>query len=63
VKNVYRDQVFEWHKRFKEERESLQDEEQKGRPSTSRREELMEVVQKCLAEDHTLSIRMLEEGD
>jgi transposase len=27
--------VFEWHKRFKEERESLKGDERKGRPSTS----------------------------
>jgi hypothetical protein len=49
--------VFEWHERFKEGRESLQDDEQKGRPSTSR----TEVIQKCLAEDRTLSVRMFEE--
>jgi transposase len=53
--------VFEWHRRFKEGRESLQDDERKGRPSTSRTEESMEVIQKCLAEDRTLSVRMLEE--
>jgi hypothetical protein len=35
----------------------------KASPSTSRREESTEVVQKCLAEDRTLSVRMLEEGD
>jgi hypothetical protein len=28
-----RTSVFEWHKRFKEEQESLQDDECKGRPS------------------------------
>jgi transposase len=53
--------VFEWHKRFKEGRESLQDDERKGRPSTCRTEESTEVIQKCLAEDRTLSVRMLEE--
>jgi transposase len=43
--------VFDWHKRFKEGRESLQDDERKGRPSTSRAEESPEVIQKRLAED------------
>jgi transposase len=46
-----RTSVFEWHKRFKEGRESLQEDERKGRPSTSRTEESTKVVQKCLAED------------
>jgi hypothetical protein len=58
VKNVYREQV---HKSFKEGRESLQDDEWKGRPSTSRTEELTEVNQKCLAEDRTLSVGILQE--
>jgi transposase len=53
--------VFKWHKRFKEGRESLEDDDQKGRPSTSRTEESTEVIEKCLAEDRTLSVRMLEE--
>jgi transposase len=56
-----RTSVSEWHKRFKEGQESLQDDELKGRPSTSRTEESTEVIQKCLAEDRTLSVRMLEE--
>jgi transposase len=53
--------VFEWHKRFEEGRESLQDNELKGRPSTSITEESTEVIQKCLAKDQTLSVQMLEE--
>jgi transposase len=61
VLNVYRTSVFEWHERFKEGRESLQDDERKGCPSTSRTEESTEVIQKCLAEARTLSVRMLEE--
>jgi transposase len=56
LKSVYgeeclsRKNVSEWHKRFKEGRESLQD-VRKGCPSTSITEESMEVIQKCLAED------------
>jgi hypothetical protein len=51
--------VFEWHTRFKEGQELLQDDERKGCPSISRTEELTEVIQKCLAKDQTLSILML----
>jgi transposase len=46
-----RTSVFEWHKRFKEGRESLQDDVRKGCPSASRREESKEVIQMCLAKD------------
>jgi transposase len=66
VKSAYgeeclsRTSVFEWRERFKEGRESLQDNERKGSPSTSRIEESTEVIQKCLAENRTLSVRMLE---
>jgi hypothetical protein len=56
-----RTSVFEWHVRFKGWRESLQDNERKGCPSISRTEESTEVIQKCLAQDRTLSVRMLEE--
>jgi hypothetical protein len=48
--------VFEWHIRFRQGRQSLQN----GRPSTSRREESTEVIKKCLAKDRILSVRMLE---
>jgi hypothetical protein len=53
--------VFEWNKMFKEGRESLQGNERKGHPSISRTEESTEIIQKCLAEDRTSSVRMLEE--
>jgi hypothetical protein len=38
-----------------------QDDERKSRPSTSRTKESTEDIQKCLAEDRILSVRMLEE--
>jgi hypothetical protein len=53
--------MFEWHKRFKDGRESLQDIEQKGCPSSSRTKESTEVTQKSLAKDRILSVWMLEE--
>jgi predicted HTH transcriptional regulator len=56
-----RTSVFEWNKRFKGGQESLHDDEQKGCPSTSRTEESTEVIPECLAEEQTLSVRMLEE--
>jgi hypothetical protein len=67
LKSVYgeeclsRTSVFEWRKRFKAGRESLQDDERKGRPSASRTEESTDDIQKCLAEDRIFSVRMLEE--
>jgi hypothetical protein len=57
---LLRTSVFEWHERFREGQELLQDDERKGR-STSRKEESAEVIRKCLVEDQTLSVRMLEE--
>jgi hypothetical protein len=48
--------VFEWHKRFKEGRESLQNDERKGCPSTSRTKESTKVIEKYMAEYQTLSI-------
>jgi chromatin segregation and condensation protein Rec8/ScpA/Scc1 (kleisin family) len=56
----YLEQVVEQHKRFKEGQELLQDDERKRRPSTSRTEESMEIIQKRLAKDGTSSVRMLE---
>jgi transposase len=67
LKNVYSEECLsrtsasEWHKRLKEGRESLQGDERKGRPSTSRKEESTEVNQTFLTEDRTLSVGMLEE--
>jgi transposase len=64
LKNAYgeeclsRTSVFEWHKKFKEGRELLKDDEHKGCPSISRTEESTEVIQKCLGKDRNLSIRM-----
>jgi hypothetical protein len=42
-------------------RKSLQDDELKGRSSASRIQESMEVIQKCVTEAQTLSVRLLEE--
>jgi hypothetical protein len=52
--------VFEWHKRLKEGRESLQGGERKGCPSTTRTAESTEAIQNCLAEDRILGVRVLK---
>jgi DNA-binding Lrp family transcriptional regulator len=51
--------VFVWHKRFKEVQVLLQDDEWKGCPSTSRTDKSVEVIEKCLAKDGTMSARMV----
>jgi hypothetical protein len=58
-----RTSMFEWHQRFKERRDSLQDDEWEGRPSSFNFQNRIidKVIQKCLVEDRTLSVRMLEE--
>jgi hypothetical protein len=53
--------VFEWRKSFKEGQGSLEDNEQKGHLSISITKEPTELIQKCLAENRTLSVWMLEE--
>jgi hypothetical protein len=45
-----RTRVFEWHKRFKEGRALLKEDEHKGHPSASRR--INEVIQKCLVKNN-----------
>jgi transposase len=69
-----RTSVFEWHKKFKEGRESLQDDERKDRPSTSRTEELVtekqtvngtfykEVIKRLLARVHGVRPEFQESG-
>jgi hypothetical protein len=57
AKNVYREEVCLNEIKGSK---SLEDDERKGRPSTFRIKESTEVIQKCLAEDRTMSGRMLE---
>ncbi|KAJ8961743.1 hypothetical protein NQ318_021343 [Aromia moschata] len=40
-----RTQVFEWFKRFKEERETTEDDPRLGRPSTSKTDENIEKIE------------------
>ena len=49
--------VYEWHKRFKEGRESVKDDERAGRPTTSRTECLQAPVKELIDTDRRLTIR------
>jgi transposase len=51
--------VFEWHKRFKEGRDDVKDDERSGRPRTRRTNENVEKVRKLVGTDGSLSLRMM----
>lgn len=51
--------VFEWHKRFKEGRDDVKDDERSGRPRTRRTDENVEKVRKLACTDGPLSLRMM----
>ncbi|KAJ8943946.1 hypothetical protein NQ318_016104 [Aromia moschata] len=67
LKDVYgneclsRIQLFEWFKRFKEGRETTEDNPRPGRPSTLKTDENIEIIGKSIREDRRLSIRGLTE--
>jgi len=52
IQNFYSDAalsrttIFEWHKRFREGRESVKDDERSGRPTTSRTDDNIDAVDK-----------------
>jgi len=54
-------QVYQWHKRFREGREDVNDDDRSGRPSTSKTDESVEKVRKILTGDRRLSVRMIAE--
>ena len=56
---VSRTQVFEWHKRFVEGREVVEDDERSGRPVTSRTDEKIQKINKIVRRDRRLSVRMI----
>jgi hypothetical protein len=53
--------VFEWHKRFKEGREDVKDDERTGHPKTHRTYENVEIMRKLVYSDRRLSVRMMAE--
>ena len=54
-----RSRVFDWHRRFKEGREDLDDDPRAGRPSTSKTEENVERVRQVVRGDRRLTVRMI----
>ncbi|GBM80780.1 Putative uncharacterized protein FLJ37770 [Araneus ventricosus] len=53
--------VFEWLKRFRDGKEDVKDEPRSGRPPTSTTPDNIERVQRMLADDRRLSLRMIAE--
>jgi transposase len=51
--------VFEWHKRFKEGRDDVKDDERSGRPRTKRTDENVDKVRKLVGTDGPVSLRMM----
>ena len=54
-----RSRVFEWHKRFKEGREDVEDDSRSGRPSTSMTADNVERVKQMVRGDRWLAVRMI----
>ena len=54
-----RTRLFEWHRRFKEGKEEVQDDHRSGRPSTSRTDENVERVRQQVRSDRRLTVRMI----
>ncbi len=51
--------VLMWHKRFKDGREDVEDDDRAGRPATSRNERNLAKFRKVLNSDRRLSIRLI----
>ena len=58
---VSRKCVYERFKRFRERKETTEDEPRSGRPSTSRSPEMIEKVRQMLAQDRRLTLRLVVE--
>ena len=54
-----RTRLFEWHGRFREGREEVEDDHRSGRPSTSRTDENVERVRQKVRSDRRLTVRMI----
>src|SRR5215469_14507845 len=51
--------IFEWHKRLREGRESVKDDERSGRPTTSRTDDNIAAVDKMIKEDRNVTSRLI----
>ena len=54
-----RTRIFEWHKRFREGREDVEDDPKSGRPTTSRTNENVERVREKVRSERRLTVRMI----
>ena len=54
-----RTRLFEWHRRFKERRDQVEDDHRSGRPSISRTDENVERVRQTVRSDSRLTVRMI----
>jgi len=59
VAALSRTTIFEWHKRFREGRESVKDDEGSGRPITSRTDDNIAAVDKMVKEDRNVTSRLI----
>lgn len=63
--NVYGDncptdcRIYEWIRRFKEGRESIEDDPREGRPSTSTNDESVDAVRSLVEQDRRLSVEVI----
>ena len=51
--------LFEWHRRFKEGREGVEDDHRSGKPSTSRTDKNAEGVRQKVRSERRLTVRMV----
>jgi transposase len=51
--------VFEWHRRFKEEREDVQDDPRSGQPKTQRTDANVDRLQTLVRTDGRLGVRVI----
>ena len=54
-----RTRLFEWHRRFKEGREEVEDDHRSGRPSTSRTDENVDGMKQMVRSDRRLTVRTI----
>ncbi|EZA58146.1 hypothetical protein X777_01874 [Ooceraea biroi] len=57
-----RTQVYEWFRRFREGRMSLEDDPRSGRPSTSHTDENVDLIRQTINQDRRMTIDMLSEN-